>query len=209
MADAMTLDPGFWDKLARRYSKQPVADEIAYAHTLERTRSYLGADDRVLEIGCGTGSTALKLGEACGEIVATDFAPEMIAIAREKAKGVGNVRFDAADAGLAGFEEEAFDAVLAFSLLHLVPDLQADLRRVHSVLKPGGYFISKTVCLKNEWYFRPAIGLLQLFGKAPMVTFFGPEQLNALIEAAGFEIVESAEHNKKTRGHFVVARKVQ
>lgn len=208
MADAMTLDPGFWDKLARRYSRQPVADEAAYANTLERTRSYVGAEDRVLEIGCGTGSTALKLADACSQIVATDFAPEMIAIAREKAEGVENVHFEVSNTGLPGVEDGSFDAVMAFSLLHLVPDVQADLRRVHAVLKPGGHFISKTVCLKGEWYFRPVIGLMRLLGKAPKVTFFGPDSLNALIEAAGFEIVESAEHNTKTRGHFVVARKV-
>lgn len=207
MVETMTFDARFWDKLARRYAKQPVADEAAYAHTLERTRTYLGAEDHVLELGCGTGSTALKLADAVAEIVATDFAPEMIAIAREKA-GPDNVRFEVGDTALEGRADASFDAVMAFSLLHLVLDLKADLRRIHAVLKPGGYFISKTVCLKAEWYFRPMIGLMRLLGKAPVVHFYAPDALDAQIAAAGFEIVETGEHNTKTRGHFVVARKV-
>ena len=52
----------FWDKAAAKYAKSPIEDIEAYNYTIGRTRSYLSPTDRVLEVGCGTGSTALLLG---------------------------------------------------------------------------------------------------------------------------------------------------
>lgn len=207
MDAAVKTNAQFWDKIARKYAKSPVSDPDAYAHTLTRTRHYLGAEDAVLEVGCGTGSSALKLADACKELLATDVAPEMIAIAREKT-GPDNVTFGVNDLQLEGIPDASKDAVLAFSLLHLLKDLPQALQRIHEVVKPGGYFISKTVCLGGAWYLRPVIGLMRAFGKAPFVAFLTPSELDAAIAEAGFEIVESAEHNKGTRGHFVVGRKL-
>ncbi len=205
----MTTDAVFWTKLAPKYARSSVADVPAYEHTLARTRSYLREDDRVLELGCGTGSTALRLADAAAEIVATDFADGMIRIARDKAAAadVQNVEFRVADTGLDGFKPERFDAVLAFNLFHLVTDLDAALGRAREVLKPGGYLISKTVCMRGAWYLVPLIRILQLVGKAPFVAMLSPDELRAKMEARGFEIVETAHHNKSTRGYFVVARK--
>ncbi|MCG8445153.1 MAG: class I SAM-dependent methyltransferase [Hyphomicrobiales bacterium] len=56
----------------------PVRDVEAYEYTLERTRSYLAKTGRVLELGCGTGSTALLLAGITGN----DISPNMIGIAR-------------------------------------------------------------------------------------------------------------------------------
>ena len=41
----------FWDRIAPKYAKSPVRDQQAYEATLARTRSYLGAEDKVLELG--------------------------------------------------------------------------------------------------------------------------------------------------------------
>ncbi len=203
----MTNNAVFWNKAARGYAKRPVADEAAYAHTLDRTRSYLKATDKVLEAGCGTGTTALKLADAAAEIVATDVASEMIAIAREKGKDTGNVRFEVADETLNQFGNDSFDAVLAFNLIHLVPNPQSALRRFHDVLKPGGFFVSKTPCLGGNLMLRPMIRVMQFFGKAPFVSFLRPDDVANMVERAGLEIVERANHNKRTWGHFIVARK--
>ena len=64
----------FWDKIAPRYAKKPVADPAAYEEKLARVRALLRAEDRVLEIGCGTGSTALRLASRVAEITATDIS---------------------------------------------------------------------------------------------------------------------------------------
>ena len=68
------MDPSrFWDRRAAAYSKKPVPDADAYERTLERVRAYLTLNDRVLELGCGTGASALRLAASAGQILATDY----------------------------------------------------------------------------------------------------------------------------------------
>ena len=49
----------FWDRHAKGYAKRPVPDEAAYQRKLKMTQDYLTPDMEVLELGCGTGTTAL------------------------------------------------------------------------------------------------------------------------------------------------------
>ncbi len=207
----MTDNARFWDKTAARYAKAPVRDEAAYAQTLERTRAHLKPTDSVLEIGCGTGTTALKLASSVGSLVATDISTEMIAIANEKV-GEGepqNILFRQSGTGDEAFEGGPFDVVLAFNLLHLLEDTEGTIQRARSALSPGGLFISKTVCLADAaLIFRPLIGLMRCFGKAPFVRYLRMTQLEQMIEEAGFEIVETGTYPAKPPSRFIVARKI-
>ena len=78
----------FWDRIADRYSKQPIADEAAYEKKLRITREYFRPDMEVLEIGCGTGSTAIVHAPYVKHIQAIDLSSKMIEIAHAKAGGV-------------------------------------------------------------------------------------------------------------------------
>jgi len=202
----------FWDGRARGYAEKPVTDVDAYERTLARTRSYLGANDRVVEVGCGTGSTALRLAGAVGQYTASDISPAMIAIAEGKAAAAqaGNLRFVHAALGDAPRAEGGFDAVLAFHLLHLVEDLPAALRAVADRLRPGGVLISKTVCLGEPggWKLRAFVRVMRLVGMAPPVAYLGAEELEAAIAAAGFEIVETGTFPKVPPNRFVVGRRL-
>ena len=211
----MTHGASFWDKVATRYARSPVRNEAAYAETLARTRAYLKPSDRVLEIGCGTGTTALKLADSVESLLATDVSGEMIEIATAKlADGAAdNVSFRQAGIGSGDFNGGSFDVVFAFNLLHLIGDTAGAVRRVRDQLKPGGLFISKTVCLSESGLlFRPLFRLLipvmQFFGKAPFVRFLKVGELESLIEAEGFEIVETGNYPAKPPSRFIVARKV-
>ena len=205
-------DPArFWDRLAERYSKQPVKDPDAYETTLTRARAHLGEGHRVLEIGCGTGTTALKLADTGAEILATDISPKMIEIAAEKGRAANarNVTFQVGQLGDGGLSQGGFDAVMAFNLLHLLPDIAGAVGQVRELLKPGGLFISKTVCLGGAgWYYRPLIGVMRAVGYAPHVSFVSPEEIEALIETGGFEILDRGSFPAKPPSRFVVARKV-
>ncbi len=206
-----THDTAFWDSIARKYATQPIADTSAYETTLNRVRQHLGAEDTVLELGCGTGSTALLLADGVARYTGTDVSPEMIAIANEKraAEPITGLDFVTADSSAEAFDAGAFDAVLAFNLYHLVARPNRAMARVHSLLKPGGIFISKTPCLAKRWYLRPVIFAMHLVGKAPRtVHMFGVEEYDAMIRRAGFEIVETGLYPPKTPSRFVVARKV-
>ena len=209
---AITNDARFWNRIARKYAADPIADMAGYERTLERTRHYLKSDDVVFELGCGTGTTALKLAPSVGSIVATDISGEMIAIAREKAdaRGCRNVAFAVATPDAAPWPDGTFDVALAFSVLHLAAAREATLRGVHRLLKPGGLLISKTPCLKEmNPIVRVALPVMQMFGKAPYVAFLSAQDLERELTAAGFAIVERGRHasrGKDTRP-FLVARK--
>lgn len=202
----------FWDGAARKYAAQSLADPAAYERTLESTRRHLKPTDAVMEFGCGTGTTALTLAPAVARIVASDISPEMIAIGREKctAAGVANVEFAVATPEDAPWADASFDVVLAFNLLHLIEARQAALANVRRLLKPGGLFISKTMCLggANPIY-RVLIPLMRLVGKAPYVAFFSDSELERQITSAGFEIVERARHGSKPKDPrpFLVAHR--
>lgn len=207
----MTTAIHFWDRIAPKYARSPIRNMDAYEQTLERTRTYLSESDRVLEIGCGTGSTALLLAEHVAEIVATDFSQTMIEIGEDKRsdQGIANVTFRQAPAIDTVFDAESFDVVLGFNLLHLLQDPGAAARRAHELLKPGGVLISKTVCLsQGAWYFRPLIAIMRFVGYAPFVNIFSKDELETQIRDAGFEIVETGDYPAKPPSHFVVARKV-
>lgn len=205
-------DARFWDRIARKYAADPIADQAGYDRTLEVTRGYLKPEHVVFEFGCGTGTTALNLAPAAARIVATDISSEMIAIAREKATAQGcmNVEFAVATPDQAQWPDASFDAVLGFNILHLVEARAAALAGVHRLLKPDGLFISKTPCLKEM---NPLIGLLvpiaQLVGQAPYVRFDSAAGLEREIESAGFDIIERARHGSKGKDPrpFLVARK--
>ena len=209
----MTRDARFWDRTARKYAQDPIADLAGYERTLEATAQRLQPDHRVLELGCGTGSTALRLAPGVSHYLATDISGEMIAIAREKAEAAGlkTLSFEVASPEAAPWPDAHYDIVLAFNLLHLLADRRAALRSVHRVLKPGGLFISKTPCLKemSPWL-RAALvvlPLMQALGKAPQVTALNAADLEADLTAAGFEILERARHSSGARDFrpYVVA----
>jgi ubiquinone/menaquinone biosynthesis C-methylase UbiE len=205
-------DARFWDRIARKYAADPIKDMDGYARTLDRTRHYLRSTDAVLELGCGTGTTALKLAPHVSRMVATDLSGEMIAIARERtaAEACGNAEFAVATPDRASWPDGAFDAVLAFNLWHLVADRASALARVHRVLKSGGRFVSKTPCLAEmNPLIRLAVPVMQFVGKAPYVAIFSANAIEREIEAAGFSIVERARHGsgRKDARIFIVAQK--
>lgn len=205
-------DARFWDRTARKYAADKIADPAGYERTLERTQHYLQASDAVLEVGCGTGTTALRLAPCVASLVATDVSGEMIAIAREKAaaQGCSNVLFETARAETPDRPDGCFDAVLGFNVLHLVAAREVVLRNIHRLLKPGGLFISKTPCLAQMGLpVRLLVPVMQAVGMAPYVGIFTDAELERDITAAGFEIIERARHASKGKDTrpFLVARK--
>jgi ubiquinone/menaquinone biosynthesis C-methylase UbiE len=206
-------DARFWDRTSRKYSAARISDQAGYERTLKRTRALLGPDDRVLELGCGTGTTALRLAGNVQSYCATDFSAEMIAIAEGKrpAGPAPSPVFRTATAEALAPEDEQFDAILAFNYLHLVRDVPGTLRRIHALLAAEGVFISKTPCLGDM---NPLIRLallpaMRAIGKAPYVSVFRAAELGQSICAAGFDISATESHASKGKDTrpYIVARK--
>jgi len=203
----------FWDRIANKYAADPIEDIAGYEATLKRVQDFLSDDQDVLEIGCGTGTTALRLAPLTHRWLATDLSTKMIAIAREKlaAQPTPQLSFEVADADAPVFGSGVFDALMAFNLLHLVSDLDHALQLAVQALRPGGLLISKTPCIAelNPLIPRLALPLMRAIGKAPHVLCFDGDALQAAIARQGMEIVSVERHG--TRGKdirvFIVARK--
>ena len=199
----------FWDNAATKYAASPIKDMQAYEDTLIRAQHYLHPDDHLLEVGCGTGTTALRLAGSVRRITATDVSGGMLAFAdRKKAEqGVTNVTFQRSEI-MSRLDDAPFDAVFASSILHLVDDLDATLAHLYSMLKPGGYAITKTACLRNmSMFIPPMISVMRFFGKAPQVLLFSTDDLDQAFRKAGFKLVETGHFGKSKYVHFVVAQR--
>ncbi len=206
-------DARFWDKISRKYAKDAIADLGGYERTLDRTRALLKPDDQVLELGCGTGSTALRLAGDVRSYLATDLSAGMIAIAQEKqaASPIPGLAFQIATAEASTLETGRFDAVLGFNYLHMVRDVPGTLRRIHTLLAPSGLFISKTPCLgdMNPLLSRVVLPVMRAIGLAPYVSVFRQAEFCELVSSAGFDILATENHATKgnDRRPCIVARK--
>lgn len=93
---------------------------------------------KILDAGCGTGAILQRLGNP-ERNVGIDLAPEAISFCRQR--GLNNVR--EGNISALPFEDASFDAVISSSVLYhdWVPDIDAGVREMHRVLRPGGLIV--------------------------------------------------------------------
>ncbi|GGC48178.1 class I SAM-dependent methyltransferase [Chelatococcus reniformis] len=206
-------DARFWDRTSRSYARSKITDAAGYERTLGRTRELLKPDDRVLELGCGTGTTAFRLADGVAHYLATDFSSRMIAIAQAKRAEapIPALAFQTATADQLAAAAATFSAVLAFNYLHLVRDVPGTLRHIQALLAPGGFFITKTPCLAdmNALLRLAVMPAMRALGRAPHVSVFGVDELRRLMADAAFDVL-STEHHASTdrdKRHYIVARR--
>lgn len=205
----MTHSSAFWDKVAERYSKKPVVDEAAYQEKLRITRDYFRPDMEVLEIGCGTGSTAVAHAPFVKHVRATDISSRMIEIAAAKAAAqeVDNISFDVGAIDDLNIADQSVDAVLALSVLHLVEDRDEVIATVHRMLKKDGVFVTSTVCLGESMKILKFIGPIgRSLGLMPMFKVFTPQELADSLIAAGFALDYQWQPGRG-KAMFIVAKK--
>ncbi|CAN0461103.1 unnamed protein product [Discosporangium mesarthrocarpum] len=202
-----------WDKMARKYAQSPIRNEAVYRDKLNATQAYFTPDTEVFEFGCGTGTTAIEHAPHVRQIVATDISANMLEIGREKATAanIDNISFE--QASMADYDPpaEQYDVVLALNLVHLLENPQAANARAYKMLKPGGIFVTSTVCLGDSGsvkmlLFRMLIPVMQLLGKAPYVAYQTRAQVLADLEVSGFSI-DYARERAKGEAAFLIARK--
>ncbi len=196
----------FWNKAADKYARHPIKNMANYERKLAQTRAHFRPDMRVLEFACGTGSTALLHAPHVASYHAVDISSEMIRIAREK-EGAEQVIFEVADFDTMPVAPESVDMVQAHSILHLLPDPNATIRKVFAALTPGGVFVSSTACLRRIWPLRLIAPIGQMLGKFPHIAFFSDDDLRKMMVEAGFEIVEDWQPKGGIAGLFLIVRK--
>ncbi len=101
-----------------------------------------GAEERVLDLGCGWGTFCWALGPRVAKIVGVDFSRKSIELCEDRLarSAIDGVSFLCADARDTGLEAESFDLVIGADLVeHLYPDdSQAVIAEAFRVLKKGG-----------------------------------------------------------------------
>lgn len=156
-------------------------DRINRIMTFNRDRAWrkiavkmsgVGRGAAVLDVCCGTGDLAFEFARVVGSdgrVVGTDFTPEMLVIAREKAKVIPvdgetgkrpEVPFQQADTLALPFPDESFDCCSVGWGIRNVQDIAGGLREMARVVKPGGTVVIlectqpkwKLFAAMNRWY---------------------------------------------------------
>jgi ubiquinone/menaquinone biosynthesis C-methylase UbiE len=138
-------------KIAAHWGKRAAHFDADFGHSI-RTLEERAAWDRVfalalggreklqaLDIGCGTGFLSLELAARGHEVTGIDFAPAMLALAKDKATAAGaTIRFEEADAENLPFAPASFDLVITRHVLWTLPHPEAAVAEWGRVLRPGG-----------------------------------------------------------------------
>lgn len=131
-----------WGAVAAAYASSPTHSSGPDLAALVEAAALTGGE-RVLDLGCGAGHTALALAPRAAAVVAVDVTPEMLAVATELAaqRGVTNVTFRQADVAALPLSDAGFDVVVTrFSAHHWAAPEQA-LAEARRALRPGGRFL--------------------------------------------------------------------
>lgn len=148
---------------------------------VQRLSRRLPKGARVLDLGCGTGMpTSRQLVDAGFRVVGTDISPTMVELAR---RNVPEGEFHVADI-VDLSEEEAYDAVVAFFSLLVLPRnrIPKALTAIHRALAPGGWF-----CLSMVEADLDDVPI-QFLGQQVRVSCYPRDELRTVVENAGFSI---------------------
>ncbi|MEN8801869.1 MAG: class I SAM-dependent methyltransferase [Thiogranum sp.] len=200
----------FWDLISAKYAASPISDMTAYETKIEKIKSYLSPDDVVLDIGCGTGTQCGDLAGNVKQVTGIDISSKLLTIAeqRKAERKLDNIEFIKTSLYDERFKVDSFDIVMAFYVLHFFEDLDAAVKRVHALLKPGGLFISETACLgeKNK----TANKLLRFAGHLgflPKINLLTTRQLQQVMERTGFILVDKVLFSESNAEYTLFARK--
>jgi ubiquinone/menaquinone biosynthesis C-methylase UbiE len=202
-----------WDQIAQSYDEEhrrfmSEAFERQVRAWLERQFT---PDDKVLELGCGTGIFAAMIAGQVGRVTATDLSGEMLKRAAQRLGEYENVEVRQEDACRTSFADDSFSAVLAVNLLHHAHEPKAVLRECRRVLTPGGRLVVID-CIghgRSLWaWIRASLGRLCRRGQPQEEhRHFSAEELVALITEAGLTVGETTLiHQRRPRAGFLCLR---
>ena len=180
------------------------------------------AGKKVLEIGCGGGLDSIEYAKSGAQVWATDFTDEAVEFTTDRVNKLnmgstivasnGRIRVDKVDVRNIQYEDNFFDVVHTYGVLHHIIEVEDALSEIYRVLKPGG-----TICAmfynKNSLLYHYSIIYLQgvvegefdsglteedLFSKyseaevgCPYTKAYTEEEVIELCESSGFREVET------------------
>ncbi|MGF1568107.1 MAG: class I SAM-dependent methyltransferase [Nodosilinea sp.] len=151
-----------------------------------------GSPRRILDLGCGTGTTTLMLKQRFpqAEVIGLDLSPHMLVVADQKAKTAGlDLQFRHGNAAATGLPATAFDVVCATLLFHETPPAVAKtiLRESFRLLSPGG----QVLILDGNQKTLRAVDWLNTIFEEPFIRSYSQGNVDAWLGFAGFEAVHT------------------
>lgn len=214
MKKNISVDENFWNKMAKKYFTSPIQDIPAYQEKLKKTQEYLKSNMQVLEIGCGTGGTALLHAPYVKHIHAIDISNEMIKLAmtRPEYKNVKNVTFEVKAIDQINFPQKSFDAILALNILHLLKNPAKTITSLYHILKPNGMLFISVSCMKDmHSLFLTFLKIIGPLGHKlrllPNMNFFSQQEFENFLKSAGFSIIFIRPPTRKNASVFIIAKK--
>ena len=156
-ADAPPGSRKFYELVEQhRYNKEwhiPIAADFASTDNL-----------RVLEVGCGLGTDGAQFARAGADYTGIDLTDAAIELARKRFELFDlQGKFQTDDAERLSFPNDTFDLVYSHGVLHHTPDIEAAIREIHRVLRPGGR--AKVMLYhRNSYNYRVNISMLRRAG---------------------------------------------
>lgn len=186
-----------WGPLVATYDEDHTY--IAGADLVEAVRAQVAgavpAGD-VVELGCGTGLYTRRYAPRCRRVIATDISRPMVERAARALADLPNVEVRVADAVSTGLPAGTADGVVAVNLLHIVPDAGAVLAEARRLLRPGGVAVLADATAQGLSARQMVAGIWRVVRRWGLMRpqrgqkDLPREALEALVRAAGFEVLE-------------------
>jgi SAM-dependent methyltransferase len=156
--------------------------------------SALSPGEQVLDVGTGTGHTALALAPHAGSVIGLDLTPEMLAEAEvlRVQRGADNVRWQLGDVQDLPWTDDTFDVVTCRRAAHHFADMSRAMAEMRRVLRPGGRLVIDDRTVPDDPKLDALMNTLDLLHDHSHVREYSAAEWVAFCESVGL-VVDDAE----------------
>jgi ubiquinone/menaquinone biosynthesis C-methylase UbiE len=203
----------YWSKFANDFEER--TNYVVGKNDMELIETFLSkqkALGRTLEVGCGNGTYSKILILDAENLTATDFSDEMVAVAKERLKGVENVSVEKANCFNLSYPDSSFNTVFMANLLHIIREPEKAVAEGKRVLKKNGRLIVISFTTEGMTFFN-RLGMiyryLKTYGKpSPTAQRLTVQKTRDMLKNCGFEIEEAKLIGNKSKAIFIIATAV-
>lgn len=147
-------------------------------------------EDRVVDVGCGTGFLLLGAARRASQVVGVDVTPAMLAEAKRRVDeaGLTNVTLREATAEALPFADLRFDVALTRLTLHHLGDPGRVLSEIHRVLRPGGRLVLCDITAADDPAKADLHNRLERLRDPSHVQHYPAGEITKMMEEAGFRV---------------------
>ena len=135
----MNKSERFFDKVSSKSKPEP---DITASKIIDSSIAYLEKGNYVLDFGCGSGAITNKIAKEARAIDAIDISSGMLAFAKEQAEkaSISNIDYIHDSIFDERFDNNKYDAIFAFNVLHYIDDIPRLINRINTLLQPNRVF---------------------------------------------------------------------